>query len=266
MGSLTGEPQPYRPSVSMLGWGLNEQDNVRSYVERAETLLRSISDDFELILIDDGSSDRTWEIMSELQRSRPWLRPLRNDGNKGVGYSYRRAIKAATKEYFFAQTVDWAYDIDRLAASLHLLREFDVLQGVRPPMSFRRALSSRSDSAVKAVVSIVNYRLIRTLFRLPLSDYQNVTVTPTRLVQPLDLEANSSFANPEVLLNVWWQGASFKEVPVPFRRRTRGVAKGTRPRALVASVRDIASCWFRWIVLGRRAHRGRGRVSHVDAG
>jgi hypothetical protein len=61
-------------------------------------------------------------------------------------------------------------------------------------------------------------------------------------------------------LKAWWRGATFKEVPVPFVKRQRGQGKGTRPRAIVAAIRDILYWWARWILLGRRADRGRGRV------
>lgn len=61
----------FRPGISMLGWALNEEQNIAEYVQRAEVFLNSVSDDFELILIDDGSSDRTWQMMNELARQRP---------------------------------------------------------------------------------------------------------------------------------------------------------------------------------------------------
>ena len=109
-------------------------------------------------------------------------------------------------------------------------------------------------------MSVVNYGLIRCLFRVPLSDYQNVTVCPTRLTRAVVLEANSSFANPEVVLKAWWQGASFREITVPFLKRERGSAKGTRIKFILKSITEIWSWWLRWIVLGRRSHRGTGRV------
>ena len=255
----------WRPTVSMLGWGLNEEENLQRYVERAEAFLRSVSEDFELILIDDGSTDRTWEIASDLQRTRPWLRLLRNDVNRGSGFCYRHAIGAVSKGYFLAQTVDWSYDISTIAASFQLLREFDVLQGTRDRVVSVHALLHRSDNLFKGVVSAINYVLIRTLFGAPFSDYQNVTVCPARLVRGLQLEADSSFANPEVLLKLWWQGASFMELPVSFRPRTRGRGKGTRWRSIVGSISEILEYWFLWTVVGRRKHRGAGTIARWDA-
>ena len=255
--------EPYRPSVSLLGWAFNEQENLPTYVRRAEALLRSVSDDYELVLIDDGSQDRTWQVACELQRARPWLKLIRNESNKGVGYNYARAIKGASKEYFFCQTLDWSYDVTELIESFDLLRCYDVLQGVRPRLAGLRVFTERSDTIWKGVVSIANYLLIRMLFRLPLTDYQNITVCPTRLAQHLKLVGRSSFANPELLLKLWWQGASFKEIQVPFRKREGGRGTGTRVLSILRSIRDILWCWFTWMVLQGRRNRTHGTVARL---
>jgi glycosyltransferase involved in cell wall biosynthesis len=250
-------------SFSMLGWALNEEENIAQYIAQAEEFLKAISDDYELIIIDDGSTDRTWEIAQEYRATRPWLRLIRNERNRGSGYNTKRAIAEATKDYLFWETVDWAYDISNLGRCMNLLSEYDVLQGVRSnirtlPELFKR----RSDTPYKALVSIVNYLLVRLLFQLPLSDFQNVTVYPSRLIQSVTLESESSFTNPECLLKVWWKGARIKEVPTPFMRRRKGVAKGTRPRAILASIWDIFHWWVRWVVLGKRPDKGKGQVTY----
>jgi hypothetical protein len=173
-----------------------------------------------LILIDDGSPIAPG-IATEYQKTRPWLKPW--ERNRGSGYNTKRAISLATKDYVFWQTVDWAYDIRHLARALGDLNSVDVLQGVRvDTTSARGMVDHRSDNPYKGLVSVVNYRLIRTLFRLPLGDYQNVTVYPRSLIQSVTLEAESAFTNPECLLKTWWHGATFKEVPVPFVKRQRG--------------------------------------------
>ncbi|HXG87632.1 MAG TPA: glycosyltransferase family 2 protein [Vicinamibacterales bacterium] len=249
----------------MLGWALNEEQSVERYVERAAALLVEIADDYELIIIDDGSTDRTWEILSAMRVSRPWLRPYRNEVNRGSGFNTKRAISLATKEYLFWQTVDWAYDITALADNAHLLGQYDVLQGVRRnALALRQVFSARSDNPYKGLVSWVNYSLIRLLFQVPISDYQNVTVYPRALIQRATLESESSFTNPECLLKTWWQGASFKEIPVPFIKRDTGIGKGTRPLAIARAITDILYWWFVWVVLGRREHRGRGRVTPIS--
>jgi hypothetical protein len=105
-------------SLSMLGWALNEEDSVGDYIDRAGALLSALTDDYELVFVDDGSTDRTWAIATEYQRTRPWLKAHRNDRNRGSGYNTKRAIALASKDYLFWQTVDWAYDIRQLVRAL----------------------------------------------------------------------------------------------------------------------------------------------------
>jgi hypothetical protein len=250
-------------SLSMLGWALNEEENIAEYVDRAAAFLSALTDDYELVVIDDGSTDGTWAIVCGLARTRPWLKPFQNERNRGSGYNTKRALSLATKDYVFWQTVDWSYDIRYLAQALPRLAQVDVLQGVRTDaLTTGGMIDRRSDNAYKGLVSLVNYRLIRTLFQLPIADYQNVTVYPRRLIQSVTLESESSFTNAECLLKTWWRGTSFLEVPVPFVKRERGVSKGTRPRAILAAIADILHWWIIWIVLNRRSDRGRGRILH----
>lgn len=252
-----------RPGISMLGWALNEEANITEYVDRAESFLRSVSDDFEVIVIDDGSQDRTWTIMGELALTRPWLKPLQNEGNRGPGFCYRRGIGAASKQYFMAQTVDWAYDIDAFKPHFERLGQFDILQGVRPGEYSLATLRRRSDSFYKGVVSLTNYTLIRFLFQLPFDDFQNVTVCPARLAQPLALESEGSFTNPEVMMKLYWGGASFLQIPVSFHKRGKGKGTGTRVGAIARSIGDILSGWFRWVVLRQYPRRSRGTVTSL---
>jgi len=256
----------FRPSMSMLGWALNEEQNLVEYVERAEVFLASVSDDYELVLIDDGSTDSTWTLAVGLQITRPWLELLKNDRNRGPGYCYRRGIEAASKEYFMAQTVDWAYDIDAFRSVFDELRHYDVLQGIRPGEFSFGVLRRRSDSLYKGIVSLTNYVLIRTLFHLPFADFQNVTVCPTRLARALRLESEGSFTNPEVMMKLYWGGASFLQVPVLFQKRGRGKGTGTRLGAIVTSIGEIVGSWFRWVVLGGYPNRKTGAVATLNRG
>ena len=261
VSSRSGDGNDDQISLSMLGWAYNEEENVSLYIERAGHFLADLTNDFELILIDDGSEDKTLSIAIECQKTRPWLRVFSNDRNRGPGFNTKRAISLSSKDYLFWQTVDWSYDIEGLKKALPLLKSCDVLQGVRyETLSFRGVIDRRSDTFYKGVVSISNYFLIRVLFQLPLGDFQNVTVYPTRLIQSITLETESSFTNPECLLKAWWKGATFRQFHVKFLKRRYGRGSGSTPQAIISAVMDIWQWWFRWIVLGKRTDKGRGRV------
>src|SRR5947208_14714968 len=113
-----------RPSFSMLGWALNEEVNIARYIERAEVLLKQLTDDYELVIVDDGSTDRTWEITQQYKQTRPWLRIFKNERNRGPGFNIKLTVSQAEKDYLFWQTVDWSYDISSLPEFVPLLQEF----------------------------------------------------------------------------------------------------------------------------------------------
>jgi len=268
-------------SVSCLAWAYNERPLVEPFLLRIHKLLSETVADYEIVIVDDGSTDGTGEIIRSLQERIPQIRLVTNPRNLNVGISTQRAIQAATKEYLFWQTVDWAYDLSPLRLYLELLRDFDVIAGSRlgpipRPWPWHRKLEGylkmfrwgylkiRSDTPAKALVSIVNYLLVRVLFGLPLTDYQNVVIYPTKLIQSIRFESKSSFANPEALLKAYWQGARIVEVPIAFIPRATGEAKGTTLKAIGASVRDVFGLWFRWKVRGPMDFRLRGSVTRVE--
>jgi glycosyltransferase involved in cell wall biosynthesis len=273
--------QKFDRGVSALCWAYNEEDLIEPYLLRLSKLLHETVEDFEIVVVDDCSTDRTNEIVRRIQEQVPEIRMLRNERNLNVGLSCQRAIQAARKEYLFWQTIDWSYDLGRLRTFLELLETFDVVAGVRRTpvkargLLFRQLevmlklfgtehLTKRSDTVGKAVISVINYALIRTLFRLPISDYQNVCFYPTKLIQSISYESRSSFVNPEGLLKAYWKGASIVEVPISFIPRIAGVAKGTTPKALAHSVGDICRLWVKWIVVGELDRCKPGHVERLN--
>lgn len=266
-------------SVSLLCWAYNEEPNIAEYLAKVSSLLDSTVEDYEIVLVDDGSTDRTYDIAKTVQNHNARLKIFRNGKNLGSGISHRVAISNASKEFLFWQTVDWAYDISNLRQALEHLKTFDVIQGVRLGAVAGRSgplyrllhlvstehLKQRSDSVSKAFVSVVNYLLVRLLFRVPVSDFQNVTFYPTKWIQSVQFEARSAFANPEGLIKAYWSGMTIKEVSIGFIPRQRGVAKGTRFPAIRAAIFDIIRLWFSWTVLGKRGRITKGRVISLDS-
>jgi len=257
-------------SVSLLCWGYNEEELIEGFFDKAFGLLDAVASDFEIVFVDDGSTDSTGALADAYARKEPRLRVLHNGTNRNVGYSCSRAIGAAQKEFLFWQTVDWSYDLTHLRIFLELLKHYDVVQGIRPTpirllshipiLKSIYRVNSRSDSLAKGLVSLGNYYLLRLLFGLDFHDFQNITFYPTPLIQSVRLKGDSSFINPECLFRAYERGARFIEVPIGFLPRAAGRAKGTRLTSIVRSVRDILSAWVAWGLRFRSLH-GRGAAN-----
>lgn len=232
-------------SVTMLAWGYNEELLVSQFLDRAVALLDQNAADFEIVFVNDGSTDRTGEIADDYARREPRVRVLHNERNMNIGYSAARGIAAARKDIIFWQTVDWSYDLTNVRIYLELTRYFDVVQGVRPGRRLLRVLH-RSDNVSRGVMSLVNFHLIRFLFGVRFSDYQNISFYPATLLKSVPLVSRSSFSNPELLIRTYLVGARYLEVPIGFLRRTRGSAKGAKLGSILRSVSEIARHWLAW--------------------
>jgi len=230
-----------RPSVSLVAWALNEEAIIDDFVRKTDADLRRVADDYELIVVDDGSSDATLPRLRALQGQFPALRVATHGRNLGYGGCFRTTIGMATKDVLLWNTVDMFYDTAELGRLLAPLDAFDLVQGVRTDLD--------ANPWNRKLTTIVNYWLIRIMFTIPLSEFQNVKVLKRSLMDGMVLEANSGFVNAEIGIKAFYLGARIKEVAITFRPRRGGKASGAPPAVLWRTLADIFRLWFRWVVL-----------------
>ena len=254
--SNTAAPGRLSHSVSLICYGLNEEESLADFFARAVEMLEAVVSDYEVVFVDDGSTDRTWEIAQGHARANGRIRVYRNEENRGVAHAFKRGVALAEKEYLLWQTIDWSYDLTDLRIFLELLEHFGVVIGVRPVPE--RLLShiplirsiyrvrSRSDNFVRAVVSLTNYYVLRVLFGLNAHDFQNIQFHRTKVLQSFALRGESPLLGIEMMIRARSQGLEIIEVPITFLPRTRGVSKGIRAAAIWKSCRDIAWNWLAW--------------------
>ena len=267
-------------SVSLVSWAYNEESLIEEFAERALRLLKKNRRKFEIVIVNDGSTDRTGVLLEEIAKKNKQVRVLTNKMNCNVGFSCWRGILAAKNDIVFWQTIDWSYNLCRLRDLLLLKEKFDVVAGVRRrPVAVKghlaktmvaiyrlfhvQHLTKRSDTVGKAIISVCNYGIIRLLFGLKLSDYQNIVFYPRTFIQKIKITSNSSFVNPELLLRAHYHGLSICEAPISFIGRTRGVAKGTKPAAILASISDIWKFWKKVYIRKQISREINGKIKRL---
>ena len=245
-------------SYSLWSWGLNEEDLVEGFVEKSASHLSAVADDFEIILIDDGSTDGTWQKMQECAKRFPYLRIIKHEKNLQPGKCMHTCRKHTTKEIVFWNTVDMFFDSSKLPDFIKYLDHYDVVQGVRTGRD-----SNTYKSFYRRMNSIINYQFIRFLFNVPLHDFQNVTFLRWDFLKSIEFDSQSTFTNPECVIKAYYSGLKIKEVLMEHMDRRSGKAKGGRTITVIAAVVDILRCWFMWRVL-RKVHIKRGEVIPFD--
>ncbi|MBN1161501.1 MAG: glycosyltransferase family 2 protein [Dehalococcoidales bacterium] len=231
-------------NLSLVAAAYNEEELLEGFIRKSMRDLAKVSDDFEIVLVNDGSTDATLDIARGLAEEFTNLKIINLEKNAGTGKSILPAYTAASKDIVFCNTVDAFFNTEDLPLLLKYIDEYDVVSGYRSDYS--------ANNLYQKILSIGNYIVIRILFGLRLKAYQTVQLHRTSFIQGIHIEATSSFISPELLLKAHKTGKSIKEVKIRFYPRLAGKAKGSvRFKTIWMTAKDIAKLWFRWVIMRR---------------
>ncbi len=228
-------------SLSMVVTAYNEEELIESFIRNSVAKLSKVTDDFEIVLVNDGSTDQTLPILRKLSPELSQLKIVDLKENLGTGKNYIPGFQAASKEIVFNNTVDAFFNLDDLSKMVKYLDNYDVVSGYRTDLS--------ANNFYQKILTLGNYWLIRLFFPLKLKAYQTVQFHRNEFLKNVKIEAASSFISPELLLKAYWQGKSIKEVPIKFHPRTAGQPKGGKLKHVMRTFNNISRFWFKWVIL-----------------
>ena len=238
------ERQQSHPSLSIVIPAFNEEDNLGPLFEGIFDVLRDDPDFCELVVVDDGSSDRTAALTLEAARGEPRIRLVKHDRNRGLGASIRTGLSAARGEAVLYTDADLAFDFTLIPRLLSLLDDNNVVVG-------RRA--NRGEGFRRLVLTKGYNTLCRFLFGLRVGDVNFACkLIPRRALGGMKLESEGSFIDAEILLECSRQGFTISEFPLEYYPRTRGRSTLSRGAVIVGILIEMA----RYIVRSRRTAFG----------
>lgn len=204
-----------RPSISVFFPAYNDGGTIASMVVEAIATLRQVTDDYEVIVVNDGSSDYTGEVLAELSRVYPELRIVDHGRNRGYGGALRSGFAAATKELVFYTDGDAQYDVRELKLLLERLEPgVDVVNGYK---------IARSDPWHRIVIGTLYQHVVRFLFRLRVRDPDcDFRLLRRAVFDRITLESNSGVICVELLRKLQDAGFTIVEVPVHHYHRAYG--------------------------------------------
>lgn len=222
--------------------GYNEEANVERAVRRAAAALEQSGLDFEILVVNDGSTDRTGAIADRLAAENARIRVLHNERNVNYGVSLRRGIEAARCDWILHDGMDLPLAPEEV---LEISRQFDGADVV-----VMRRLDLGAHPPWRKLTSRVNNLLLRILFRPRTSDLNFVQFYRRSWVQSVKLMSTSpAFVTPELILRAERSGRRVREVGAVFQRREAGKGHFGKPKDVLWTLQDMLrlrlSVWLR---------------------
>ncbi len=216
--------------VSILVPAKDEAANLPLFMEQAMTALCNSEVSYEVIVIDDGSSDDTWEVLGALVERYPFLRRVHHRRQRGIADALRTGFLHANGDVLVFYPADLQYkpeDIPSLVAPI-LAGESDMVTGYK------------QGKYEKAFVSRVYNGLNRMLFDIPVRDLNSVKAYRREIMEQLPVRPDW---HRYMIVIAAAQGFSVSEVPVPLYPRNAGRSKFGKGRIIVGTL-DLLSVWF----------------------
>jgi glycosyltransferase involved in cell wall biosynthesis len=233
-----------RPGISVFFPAFNDAKSIGKLVTDALEMLPDLTDDFEVIVINDGSTDETAEVLRELETKHQNLRMIQHETNKGYGGALRSGFQAAAKDLVFYTDGDAQYDVRELPKLLSLLNEkTDVVNGYK---------IERGDKLNRKVVGGFYSRLARILFSLPIRDVDcDFRLIRREVLGKINLSSTSGSICVELIYKLKKIGASFQEIGVSHYERPFGQSQFFTFGRVTKTLIDFFSLWLNFIILRR---------------
>jgi len=204
----------------------NEVDNLAPTVE---TIMRALSvsvEEYEVIVVDDGSTDGTREVADVLAARYPEVRVIHNPRNMGLGYGWMRAIEAATKSSFIFVPGDDTWPYRSLLELFGNLGKADVITSFTTNPEIR--------SPVRRVLSSIYTTSLNLLFGLDMQYYHGLTIYPSEFLRAHPITTYGFASMAEALLRAIHEGLSFIEVACAIEDRAKGRSKALTAKNLTS--------------------------------
>jgi glycosyltransferase involved in cell wall biosynthesis len=229
--------QPRLNSLSVFFPCYNEEENVERTVKAALESVPLIADDYELIIVDDGSSDRTGEIADRLAREYPQIRAVHNRPNLGYGGALQQGFRAATKDYVFYTDGDGQFDIAEIVKLLPLLDRYDIVSAYR---------LDRRDSLIRRFNGWGWTVLVDIVFGLRLRDIDCAfKIFPRRLFDEIEMCSMGALIDAEVLARARYRGYRIGQVGVHHLPRKAGIQTGADLRVILRAFTELFRLYWR---------------------
>lgn len=220
------------PSLSIVLPAYNEEANAARAVEQVSAVAQQLGMDYEIILVNDGSSDRTGEIGRELAQRIPNFQLVEHYPNRGYGGSLKAGFAAATKELIAFVPADNQFDFGEINLLLERIEEADIVSGHR---------AERQDTFIRRFNAFGWNMTVRLLFGYLCRDIDcGFKLFRREILEHVTIVSNGAMIDTELLAGAKARGYRITDVEVTHLPRVIGEATGANVKVIVKAFRDLA--------------------------
>lgn len=224
-------PNDKKPSLSVFFPCHNEQEHIAKLVNQTLGVLEDTCGDFEVIIVDDGSRDRTAAIADELAGEDTRIRVVHHPTNMGYGAALQSGFKAACKELVFYTDGDAQFDIRELPPLLELIEQYDIVS------CYRR---KRQDNLVRRIIGWGWTQLVCVLFSMRIRDIDCAFKLYRRdIFDNIKMVSTGALIDAEILARATRKGYTVVQRPVSHFPRTEGQQSGANLAVILRAFKEL---------------------------
>jgi len=209
----------------------NEEANVERTTRKAIVALSRLVADWEIIIVDDGSVDRTGEIADALAAADSRIKVVHHKPNKGYGMALRSGFAAAKKTFVFYTDGDGQFDIDELDLLLAKRGDADIISGYR---------RNRQDNVIRRINAAGWSWLVQIALKFRCRDVDSAFKLYRReMFDRMELKSTGALIDAEILSRAVRLGYTIKTVPVTHLPRQAGSPTGAKLRVILRAFKEL---------------------------
>lgn len=232
------------PSISVFFPCYNDSHSIGQLVTDAFATLKKITNRFEVIVIDDGSTDNSGNVLKNLSKEYKQLKVIYHRRNKGYGGSLQTGFRTAKYEWIFYTDGDGQYDVKKLPLLTQLaLDSVDFINGIK---------ISRKDPTYRIIAGSLYSFFIRWFFWTPIHDIDcDFRLIKKKILKNITLQSTSGSICVELVKKAQRAGARFQEVGVPHFERRWGDSQFFQPRRIFHTFFELFILWVNLMIFKR---------------
>lgn len=208
----------------------NEERAIHKLITDAYHILPKVAEIFEVIIINDGSDDKTHMIASKLQKRFDNLSIVNHEENMGYGAALQSGFSRAKHEWVFFTDGDGQFNLSDILSFLPYAKTHNVIIGYR---------KNRADNIIRRFNAISYKLLLVLLFNLNVKDVDCAfKLINKNVINQFSLSSNGAFLSAELLIKIKNKSIVFKEIPVNHYPRNNGISTGNNPLVVLRALKD----------------------------